>query len=291
MIDAMSEKKTSILVTGANGQLGRCLQTIALNYTDFDFHFLGREHLPLDNHELTRKVLFAIKPQYVINAAAYTAVDKAETELEIANNINGYAVGNIAKFCNENQIRFIHISTDYVFDGTETKPYKENDPTQPVNAYGASKLLGEALALKEDPEAIVIRTSWVYSMYGSNFVKTMMRLMAERDEIKVVDDQRGAPTYAIDLAEAIMKIVSGIHWKGGIYHFSNKGNISWFEFASCIQSIGQFACKVHPIPTEQFPTPAKRPKYSVLDCSKIEQVYGLERRAWKDALIEMMAKV
>jgi dTDP-4-dehydrorhamnose reductase len=287
----MLSDNPSILVAGANGQVGRCLQRIASKFSGYDFHFLGREHLPLDNHALTREIIKALKPQYIINTAAYTAVDKAETEQELARNVNGYAVGNIAKYCNENGIHFIHISTDYVFDGMGTRPYQENDPTHPVNAYGASKLLGEELALKEHPETIVIRTSWVYSMYGSNFVKTMMRLMAERTEVKVVNDQHGAPTFAMDLADAIMQIISGAKWKGGIYHFSNRGDITWFEFASFIQKTGNYVCKVLPITTEQFPTPAQRPRYSVLDCSKIERVYKVQIRDWKESLLEMMSAV
>jgi dTDP-4-dehydrorhamnose reductase len=169
-----------ILITGANGQLGMCLRNASKKYEDAEFHFLGREHLPIDNHVLTGEVLHAIKPEVVINAAAYTAVDKAETEFEIAKNINGYAVGNMAKVCKEINCRFLHISTDYVFDGNGKSPYKETDETRPVNKYGVSKLLGEQLAVKEHPETIIIRTSWVYSEYGHNFVKTMLRLMKER---------------------------------------------------------------------------------------------------------------
>jgi dTDP-4-dehydrorhamnose reductase len=265
-----------IVVTGANGQLGRCIQKAAADMPGFTFHFLGREHLPIDNHLLTCEVLQALKPVCVINAGAYTAVDKAESEVEIANNANGYAVGNLAKF--------LHVSTDYVFDGKAKKPYVETDETNPVNAYGASKLLGETLAIQENPDSIIIRTSWVYSAYGSNFVKTMLRLMRERDLIKVVNDQFGSPTYAQDLADAILTMAVAKDGTPGIYHFSNQGVISWYDFACAIGDLSGLTCKVEPITTEQFPTPAKRPEWSVMDCSKIAREWNIHPRPWKEAL-------
>jgi dTDP-4-dehydrorhamnose reductase len=277
-----------ILVTGANGQLGRCLQKAAANMPGFTFHFLGREHLPIDNHLLTREVLHALKPVCVINAGAYTAVDKAESEQEMANNANGYAVGNLAKYCNESDAKFIHVSTDYVFDGKAKKPYLETDVTNPVNAYGASKLLGETLALQENPQSIIIRTSWVYSSYGSNFVKTMLRLMNERDVIRVVSDQFGSPTYAQDLADAILSMSVAKDGPKGIYHFSNQGVISWFDFACAIRDLAGLNCNVEPITTELFPTPAKRPEWSVMDCSKIEREWNIQLRPWRDALQEAL---
>jgi dTDP-4-dehydrorhamnose reductase len=273
-----------ILVTGANGQLGRCLQRTSNEYSDNEFHFLGREHLPIDNHVLTREVLHALKPDVVINAAAYTAVDKAETEFEIAKNINGFAVGNMAKVCKEINCSFLHISTDYVFDGNGKDPYKETDETRPVNKYGASKLLGEQLAVKELPDSIIIRTSWVYSEYGHNFVKTMLRLMKERDEVKVVNDQLGAPTNAHDLAKAILKIVIERAWHSGTYHYSNQGIISWFDFACEIKNIFNLHALVTPIATHDFPTFAARPKYSSLNCQKIQGTFDLLIPGWKESL-------
>lgn len=280
----MSTGKASIVVTGANGQLGHCLQKIVPQYPQFEFHFLGREHLPVDNHELARKVISAIMPVAVINAAAYTAVDKAESEPLIANNINGYAVGNLARHCKSIGAKFITLSTDYVFNGWGSKPYLESDPTDPVNAYGASKLLGEKLSLEENPASVIIRTSWLYSAYGQNFVKTMRRLFEERAEVKVVNDQQGCPTYAMDLAAAIMRIISTPDWVPGVYHFSNSGLITWYEFALAIKALGNYSCSVVPVTTDQFPVVAKRPAYSALDCSKIAATFGIQPPDWNEAL-------
>ena len=280
----MQSNLPGLLISGASGQLGRCLQKGAANMPGFTFHFLGREQLPIDNHLLTREVLHALKPVCVINAGAYTAVDKAESEQEIANNANGYAVGNLAKYCNETGAKFIHVSTDYVFDGKAKKPYFETDITNPVNAYGASKLLGETLALQENPRSIIIRTSWVYSSYGSNFVKTMLRLMNEKVLVRVVSDQFGSPTYAQDLADAILTMAVAKVGLSGIYHFSNQGIISWYDFACAIRDLSGLNCKVEPITTAQFPTPAKRPEWSAMDCSKIKHEWNINLRPWRDAL-------
>ena len=287
---AMGHKRTSIVVTGANGQVGRCLQKASNAFPGFEFHFLGREHFPVDNHQLTRDILNAMAPFVVINTAAYTAVDKAETETEMANSINGYAVGNLARHCATLGARFLHISTDYVFNGMANRPYTEADATDPINAYGASKLLGEQLAQKEYKDTAIVRTSWVYSQYGHNFLKTMLKLMGERDIVKVVNDQYGAPTYAADLAAVLLNMVCGEQWHAGIFHYSNKGVISWFQFAQAIRDEGKFDnCTIEPIPTSQFPTLAKRPMYSVLDCTKIEKTFGSERRDWRSALHRCMA--
>ena len=280
----MSIERPSIIVTGANGQLGRCLQKLQEHFQGFDFHFLGREHLPVDNHELTRQVISSIKPFGVINTAAYTAVDKAEAETELANSINGYAAGNLAKHCAQMGARFLHVSTDYVFDGKGNMPHTETDETLAVNAYGASKLLGEGLVIKENADALIIRTSWVYSAYGNNFVKTMRRLFEERNEVKVVNDQYGGPTFAMDLAHAILQIITGTNWVPGIYHYCNAGIISWFEFAQAIKETGNYNCLVTPITTQQFPTPARRPAYSALSCQKMEDTFGIVPPDWKEAL-------
>ena len=273
-----------ILVTGSNGQLGSELKVLSSQYPEYDFVFFDRTVWPIQDTNLSKEILEKHQPDYLINAAAYTAVDKAEDETELANEINGYAVGQLAALCNELNIKFIHVSTDYVFNGNATSPLKESDKVDPLNAYGASKLLGEELALQNNPDSIIIRTSWVYSSFGKNFVKTMLRLMSERDSINVVADQIGSPTYAADLAEAIMQIIIHQNWQAGIYNYSNEGVISWADFAKEIRDQAGFNCNVNPITTEQYPTPAKRPKYSVLDKTKIQKAYNIQLIDWKVSL-------
>lgn len=273
-----------IIVTGSNGQLGQELQVLAASYPGYEFTFLDRQQLAIDNPEAVMALFSNIHPAYCINCAAYTAVDKAETEPEAAFLINGDAVGTLSAACAAIGARLIHISTDYVFNGEGQTPYSEDDLTDPVNLYGASKLRGEELAMQHPDTSIVIRTSWVYSRFGNNFVKTMMRLLRERESIHVVDDQVGAPTYAADLAESIMHIISSGKWVAGLYHFSNEGVISWFQFAEEISAIIKSSCVVNPIPSSAYPTPAKRPHYSVMDKSKIKNVYNIELKDWKDSL-------
>jgi dTDP-4-dehydrorhamnose reductase len=274
----------NILVTGSNGQLGSELKELAVQYPSLNFIFLSRSELSIGDRQAVAQAFELHQPGYFINCAAYTAVDKAEEEKELAFDINGHAVGVIAGFCRQNNCRLIHISTDYVFDGMGTQPLKETDPVNPVNLYGESKLLGEQLALKNDPDAVIIRTSWVYSFYGKNFVKTMMRLMKEKESLGVVNDQVGSPTYAADLAHAILQIISSGKWVPGIYNYSNGGVISWFDFAFEIRKLINASCKVNPITTEQFPTPAKRPAYSVLDKTKIRTTYPVQIKDWKESL-------
>lgn len=274
----------TIIVTGANGQLGQELQRLSPDFPAYTFHFYTRAELDIANAGQVRRVFEALKPAYCINCAAYTAVDKAESEQEVAFAINAEGTKNLAIACRERDVRFIHISTDYVFNGRGERPYKEDDPTDPVNLYGASKLKGEELALQANPDAVVIRTSWVYSAYGSNFVKAMLRLMQSRTGINVVADQTGSPTYAADLADAIVQIIESGKWQGGIYHFSNDGVITWHEFAREIQHYTHLHCTVSPIPTEQYPTPAKRPHYSVMDKGKIQQTYGIALVPWRSSL-------
>jgi dTDP-4-dehydrorhamnose reductase len=289
--------KPKILVTGANGQLGKELRLLTPSFPQFDFIFLSREDMPLHHFELVRNSFEAYHPQYCINCAAYTAVDRAESEGELAFLINGEAVGMLASICKEHYCRLIHISTDYVFDGTASVPYKEDSPVNPQGIYGESKLGGEKLAMKYDPDSIIIRTSWVYSEFGKNFVKTMLKLMNEKEEINVVNDQIGSPTYAVDLAEVILQIIVAlathhspltIH---GIYHFSNEGIISWYDFALAIREFSGSKCRVSPIPTSHYPTPAKRPAYSVLDKAKIQQVFGITLKNWKDSLAVCIQKI
>ena len=281
--------KPKILVTGGNGQLGRELQQLSSLYSQFEFFFLTRDDMPIDQFELVRNFFNTLKPAYCINCAAYTAVDKAESEKELAYQINSEAVGVLAAVCKEHSTKFIHISTDYVFNGEGTYPYTENFPTDPINVYGASKLEGEKQATQLNPGSLVIRTSWVYSSFGKNFVKTMMRLMNEKDEVKVINDQIGSPTYAADLAEVILKIVTASHlqistWKPGLYNFTNEGIISWYDFAFEIKKITHSPCEVKPIPTSAYPTPAKRPAYSVLDKTKIQETFGIQLKDWKKSL-------
>ena len=276
--------KPVVLVTGSNGQVGKELQQLASQYPQFRFVFASREDLPLHHFGLAENFFIGIHPQYCINCAAYTAVDKAESEPELATLVNGEAVGHLAALCKKYSTKLIHISTDYVFDGQQERPYTETDPTAPVSVYGRTKLLGEQLCLKEDPEAIIIRTAWVYSEFGNNFVKTMMRLMRDRMELNVVNDQIGAPTYAADLAKAILEIISTEKWIPGIYHYSNSGKISWYDFAEKICELIGSACKINPIPTSQYPTPAKRPFFSLLNTSKISETYAVEVPDWEQSL-------
>ena len=286
----MAENKT-ILVTGANGQLGSEMQVLTIAYPNYNFLFVTKDKLAIDDEEAVKQYFLDHKIDYCVNCAAYTAVDKAETEVEKALLINGTAVGNLAAICKLNNTQFIHISTDYVFDGTATSPYKEDNVVSPVNSYGATKLKGEELALHNNPASIIIRTSWVYSSFGNNFVKTMLRLMKEREQISVVSDQVGCPTYAADLAGAIMQIITtkNIEEQAGIYNYSNAGVINWHQFAVAIKELSDSKCLVNPIPSSQYPTPAKRPAYSVLDTSKIQKNFNIQIPEWKDSLQKCLA--
>jgi dTDP-4-dehydrorhamnose reductase len=245
----------------------------------------------LHHFGLVENYFLGLKPQYCINCAAYTAVDKAESEQDMAMLVNREAVGNLAAVCKKFNTKLIHISTDYVFDGESETPYQPDDQTGPISIYGISKLKGEGLCLKENADAIIIRTAWVYSEFGNNFVKTMMRLMKDRPEIKVVNDQVGAPTYAADLAKAILDIINSGNWVSGIYHYSNKGKISWYDFAVAIKEMIGSSCIVHPIPTIDYPTPAKRPKFSLLDTSKITSKFGIQIPEWRESLRRCMTRL
>ena len=294
----MGESKNSplgdggtILVTGSNGQLGKELKKIAPSFPGFDFIFLSREDLPIHHFALVRNFFKGYHPQYLINCAGYTAVDRAEQEKDLAFQVNGEAVGVLAAICKEQHCQFIHISTDYVFDGTTSVPYKEDSPTNPQSVYGASKLEGEKQAMQFNPDSIIIRTSWVYSEFGKNFVKTILKLLQEKDEIDVVNDQMGSPTYAADLAEVIMQIITSGPWQAGIYHYSNEGIISWFDFALQLKKLSGSLCKINPISTPPHRTGAKRPAYSVLDKTKIQQVFGCSIKNWKDSLASCLTRM
>jgi dTDP-4-dehydrorhamnose reductase len=273
-----------IIVTGKNGQLGQELQAIAPFFPQFQFLFTDRDNLDITNPGHVSHFFDKWWPDYCINAAAYTAVDKAETEKDIATKVNADAVKHLAVASAKHSTKLIHISTDYVFDGTASEPYKEDHPTSPVNFYGQTKLLGEQHALVNNPNSIVVRTSWVYSSFGNNFVKTMMRLMAERESLNVVSDQVGSPTYARDLANSIIHIIASDHFTSGIYHYANEGVISWYEFADEIKSLSKAGCNVSPIPTSAYPTPAKRPAYSVMSKDKIKSTFSLHIPGWKESL-------
>ncbi len=280
-----------ILVTGSNGQLGKELQQIAPSFPFFGFIFLSREELPIHDFQKVKNIFKTHHPQYLINCAAYTAVDKAEVEKELAFQINGEAVGVLAAICNENYCKFIHISTDYVFDGTASVPYKEDSTTNPQSVYGASKLEGEKQALQVNPDSLVIRTSWVYSEFAKNFVKTMLKLLNEKEEIGVVNDQIGSPTYAKDLAETILQIIISQNWQPGIYNYCNEGIISWFDFAMQIKEVEGSSCKINPIPTSAYPTAAKRPAYSVLDNSKIQKIFNIGVKGWRESLVKCLIRL
>ena len=286
----MSNKPT-ILVTGANGQLGNEIQMLAPDFPDYDFLFVTREELSIADSDAMAKYFSEHAIDYCINCAAYTAVDKAESNSANAFLINADAVSTLATICKKNNTQLIHISTDYVFDGTANQPYKETDKTNPVSVYGQSKLQGEELAMQNAPSTNIIRTAWLYSSFGNNFVKTMLRLMQEKESINVVSDQFGCPTYAADLAAAIMQIITSnqSNKKPGIYHFSNAGVTNWYEFAVAIKELTDSKCVVNPITTAQYPTAAKRPGYSVLDTSKIKGTFRIVTQNWKDSLKNCLA--
>jgi dTDP-4-dehydrorhamnose reductase len=277
-----------ILVTGANGQLGSELRELSNFVNQYKWIFIDRQELDLSDLQNLSDNITTRSPDILINCAAYTAVDKAESEIELADVLNHQAVAIMAKWTFANNCKFIHVSTDYVFDGTSSIALNEDAPTSPINVYGKTKLAGELACRNENPESIIIRTSWVYSSYGANFVKTMSRLMKEKDTLNVVDDQIGSPTYAADLAKAILDILNHTNWQFGIYNYSNEGEISWYEFALAIQEIGGFECKVSGISSSQYPTPAKRPAFSLLDKGKIKATYSLIIPDYKESLRKCM---
>ena len=280
----------NILVTGGNGQLGSELKEIASNYPDYNFSFTDVKTLDITNHTSVKEFIEINNINGVINCAAYTAVDKAESEPELADAINHLAVANFARLSKDKNIKLIHISTDYVFDGTNHKPYVETDTPNPKSVYGQTKLDGELAMQEINPaNSIIIRTSWVYSKFGNNFVKTMLRLAETRDEISVVADQIGTPTNAADLAEAILNILPQIKNETvELFHYSNEGVCSWYDFAKAIFEIDGLTIKANPIESAQYPTPAERPFYSVLNKKKIKEKYKIKVPYWKDALIKCM---
>ena len=280
-----------ILVTGANGQLGTELKKIleatmpsVAIYTDVD-------ELGLTNAKAVESCVVNNDISHIVNCAAYTAVDRAEEEKSLCAQINIDAVKNLALAADANGAKVIHISTDYVFDGTNHRPYRESDKVNPISQYGTTKRKGETVLLALSPEAIIIRTAWLYSAHGNNFVKTMLRLAEKNDEIKVVCDQIGTPTYARDLAAAIVTVLRSHQWIPGIYHFTDEGAASWYDFAKAIFRLAGKQVKVKPILTEDYPTPASRPAYSILDRSLIKATYGVTIPHWEEALADCMAEL
>ncbi|MBP8789843.1 MAG: dTDP-4-dehydrorhamnose reductase [Breznakibacter sp.] len=275
-----------ILVTGVNGQLGSELRELSVN-SKYDFLFTDVNELDLCNK--TELFTFFEKNQIdvMINCAAYTAVDKAETDVEMARSVNAIAVKNLVEVAQTHAVKLIHVSTDYVFNGNHYQPLQEEDAVSPLGIYGETKREGENYVLESDIDGTVIRTSWLYSSHGNNFVKTMMRLGKERSELGVIFDQIGTPTYARDLAKAILIMVkAGEPFRNKLYHFSNEGVASWYDFAKAIMEIAEIDCQVKPIGTADYPTPAKRPHYSVMSKTRIKQDYGLEIPYWRDSLKE-----
>ena len=285
-----------ILVTGSKGQLGSKIKDLSVDFQSFSFSFTDLDELDITNFNSVLDFFKFEKPDIVINCAAYTAVDKAEDDYENAFKINALGPENLAKAFNVHNSKFIHISTDYVFDGKEReKPYLESDFTSPQSVYGSTKLEGENLVLKNLQDAIIVRTAWLYSEYGHNFVKTMLNLAQSRTELSVVNDQVGSPTYAGDLAQAILQISMQYfeenYWKSGVYHFSNLGKCTWFEFAKEIFKIKNINIKVNPVTSEEFPSKVKRPKYSVLDKEKIITTYKIDVPDWRDSLKIVLEKL
>lgn len=279
----------NILITGANGQLGSEIRELSVHYPVYTFFFTDAEDLDICNYNQVDAYIIEKRIKTVINCAAYTAVDKAETNEKIAEEVNSKGVKNLVEALAKVDGKIIHISTDYVFDGTNHIPYTETETTQPIGVYGHTKRISELHVLDSKLEGIVIRTSWVYSSYGNNFVKTMLRLGNERDELGVIFDQIGTPTYARDLAKVCLEILSNtthINGKGNLYHFSNEGVASWYDFAKAIMEISNTDCKVKPIETKDYPTPAKRPHYSLLNKAKIKQDFAIEIPYWRDSLKE-----
>ncbi|MBX2939017.1 MAG: dTDP-4-dehydrorhamnose reductase [Ferruginibacter sp.] len=287
----MDKVAMHILVTGAQGQLGMEFRELSARYPEYQFHFTSRNELDVCNRDAVMQFFKTHPLDFCIHCAAYTAVDLAETQREAAMQGNAHAPTYVAEACTLFGVKLFHFSTDYVFNGKASAPYLPHDPVEPVNYYGATKLQGEEQVMKYCDNAIIIRTSWVYSFYGKNFVKTMLRLMQERDTLRVVNDQRGCPTYAADLAHAVMQIIAQQSFTPGVYHYCNSGVISWFQFASAIAKHMSFNCIVEPIRTEDYPTPAKRPAYSALNTDSFSKAFHIEIPDWESSLKQCLQTI
>ena len=285
------KKNPTILVTGANGQLGSEFRRLGPMWPQFHFIYTDRNKLDIDDKSGIKFFFSKHSFDYCINCAAYTAVDKAETEMKKAFAVNADGPLFLAEACRGQEIRLIHISTDYVFDGKASSPYLETDATNPQSIYGESKLRGEQMVMETVADPIIIRSSWIYSEYGTNFVKTMLRLFKEKEELGVVNDQVGSPTYAADLATAILGMINLEKWQGGIYHYCNEGSITWYDFAVAIRDLSHSKCEINPISTDQYPTAAKRPAYSVLSTQKIRDAFGISIPKWKESLAVCIARM
>ncbi len=272
-----------ILVTGGNGQLGSQLKLYSSMSNDFEFQFTDLPELDITNESQIESVLSSFNPSWIINCAAYTAVDQAESDANMANRLNTDAPAILARISDKHHIRLVHISTDYVFDGKGYFPYAEDHPKSPQGVYAQSKALGEDLVLANNPTSIVIRTSWLYSVYGKNFLKTVLRLATEKGSMRIVCDQVGTPTWTGDLANAVMKMIE-VSANAGIYHFSNEGVCSWYDFAKAIVEIQGIECTVEPIFTSEYPLPAPRPFYSVLNKTLYKSTTGASIPHWRDSL-------
>ena len=281
----------NILITGANGQLGNEMRVLSAEHPEYTYFFTDVAELDICDEQVVLDFVKTNDIHVIVNCAAYTAVDKAEENVELCTKLNADAVGYLAKAAEANHAELIQISTDYVFDGIAHVPYKETEPTCPNSVYGSTKLAGEQNALTICTRSMVIRTAWLYSTFGNNFVKTMIRLGKERNSLGVIFDQVGTPTYARDLARAIFAAIrQGV--VPGVYHFSNEGVCSWYDFTKAIHRLtGITACKVNPLHTEEYPTPAKRPHYSVLDKTKIKNMYHIEIPYWMDSLQSCIAEL
>lgn len=274
-----------IAVIGSNGQLGMCIRKIAPDFEkNYEFIFTDSQTLNITDKDQIDDFFYDNKPDFCINASAYTAVDLAEKEEEKAFAVNAEAVGNLAEVCKEYKTTLIHVSTDYVFDGETNLDYSEDDFTNPIGIYGASKREGEEFALENNPKTVILRTSWLYSEFNKNFVKTMLNLFSQKEELGIVADQFGQPTNANDLAEAIMKIIETESKTYGIFHFSNYPETTWFEFAKKIAEFADLNVKLNALTTDQYPTPAKRPKRSTMNLEKIEKIYKIEPKHWENSL-------
>ena len=282
----------NILITGSNGQLGSEIREISDRYENYNFVFTDVEELDLTISEDIDSFFTDNKIDVCVNCAAYTAVDKAEDEIGLAMLVNSTAVDNLSKVCNNNGTLLFHISTDYVFNGKHFMPYSETDTVSPDSQYGLSKLKGEEAVMLNCDKAIIVRTSWLYSSHGNNFVKTLIKLGNEKDQLSVVSDQVGTPTYAADLAEAIMVMIASFDETKPkeIYHFSNEGAISWYDFGKAIMKLSNIECAINPIDSKDYPSKANRPFYSVLSKSKIKKHYGVNVPYWEDSLRRMIIK-
>ena len=282
----------TVLVTGANGQLGNSIRLLAENHPGYNFLFTDVDTLDITNPAAVRGMIKDNQVDFVLNCAAYTAVEKAEEDEALCRRINAFAVGVLGKAAHEAGAKMIHVSTDYVFSGTSYRPYVETDVTCPVSAYGRTKLAGEEILQEVCPDAVIIRTAWLYSPFGNNFVKTMQRLTSERETLNVVFDQVGTPTYAGDLAALIYKIIENNFLnRQGIYHYSNEGVCSWYDFAKEICALSGNCCDIQPCHSDEFPSKVKRPHFSVLDKTKVKKTFGITVPYWKDSLVKCIEEL